>query len=401
MHSPVWQDYDPAFETAEAWSDWDYYSDDYYDEDLPRKRRKVTDAGNTVDEQGEVGLGLRRKCRKLHSTSEIPELYLGSSLYADLGDRQAVAPIIVWKSKTEPNDVPVVSEGQEEKVALLKDWRERFKIPSQTNSNLTKSHGGARQGSQKAVAVLIEQKSSEKGTKRREPITNPSKTPGIPSRLKITQPYTNGTATTASSAAKQRQKVSETPRHAVAMKPAETTSSRGVASTVSESEAPIKGLKRKASTLTEDDACSSLSNRSSKRLGSTEITKTIHETGPPKEGIPAVSIASETTRKRGRPKADPSNPPITSKGSTRRKKAANTKDAVPEPLLNGDVTGKGGCITYAVTSKEAHRETTRGSLRKRKVEELQNGDAEPPAKRNTSRPRGRSPSSLQEVRPTR
>ena len=402
MHSPVWQDYDPAIETAEVWSDWDYYSDDFYDEDSPRKRSKFSDAGNTVDEQGEEGSRLRRKRRKLHSTSKIPELYLGDSLYANSGDHQAVAPIVVWKSKTEPNNVPVVSEGQEEKVALLKDWRERFKIPSRTSPNLSKSQGVARRGSQKAVAVVIEQKASEKDTKRRGPTTTLLKDPGIPSRSRITQKHNNGTAMTASSAAKQRQKVWETPKHAAATKPTQKPSSKRTVSTLSEDKAPTSGLKRKASALTDDDDCSATFSGASKRLNSAKATKTTQANEPLKKGTLVESVASETLWKSGRPKAETSIPPVTSKGSTHSKKATNTKAAVLEPLPNGKVAGKGNSVTNAETSKEAQPEAPKGSLRKRKVEELQIRDAEPPAKRNTPPgPRGQPLSSLQGLRSKR
>lgn len=401
MHSPVWQDYDPTYETAEVWSDWDYYSDDYYDDESPRKRRKVKDSGNAIEEQGEVGSGLRRKCRKLHLTNEIPELYLGGALYANPCDRQAVARIVVWKSRMEHNDIPIISEGQLEKVALLKDWRERFKIPFQTSPILSKPHGLARRGSQKVVAVVIEQKVSEKGTKRREPIPNLSKHPEIPSRSKITQTHIKGTETTASSAAKQRQKVLERSKHAVATKPVEKPSSKRVVSTQREDKAPTSGLKRKASALTVNDAGSGILNRDSKRLDSAKATKPTQTYRPLIEGTPAEPVASETTKKRGRPKADTSILPITLKGSIRTKKATNTTTAIVEPLPNGNVAGKGNSITNAETSKEAQSKTPKGSLRKRKVEELQNGDAEPPAKRNVSRLRGRPPSSLQSVREKR
>ena len=39
MHSPVW-DYHPSFDTADVWSDWEYYSDDYYDEESAAAGRR-------------------------------------------------------------------------------------------------------------------------------------------------------------------------------------------------------------------------------------------------------------------------------------------------------------------------------------------------------------------------
>ncbi len=391
MHSPVWQDYDPALDTAEVWSDWEYYSDDYYDGDSPRKRRKVDDGKDRSTGQGDMGSALRRKRRKFHSSNAIPELSLGDSVYPSHGNGESVAPVVVWKSKTEPDDVPVVSEGQEEKVALLKDWRERFGVPSQASVNPSKAHGVIRRGSQTALAVVIEQKASVKGTRTKGATTDSSKNRGIPSRAKVTQPRTNSTATTASSAAKQRQKAGETLNHTTATKPASKPSSRRAASTKSERTAPANSLKRNASTLTKDDAATGIDDRDTKRLNITKAIKAIQENSPPKQDTLSGPVISETAKKRDRPKTDTSILPVPSKGSTRITKSVDTKTAVLEPLPNGNIPSKAVGITNAETRKEAQLGASKGSLRKRKAEDLLNGDAEPPAKRNASRPRGRPP----------
>lgn len=39
MQSPVWINHDPSYETISTISDWDYYSDDYWDEASTKKRK--------------------------------------------------------------------------------------------------------------------------------------------------------------------------------------------------------------------------------------------------------------------------------------------------------------------------------------------------------------------------
>ena len=391
MHSPVWPDYDPTFDTAEVWSDWDYYSDDYYDEGSPRKKRKVNDAENNTAEQDDVGSGLRRKRRKLHLANEIPDLCLGDSLHLNLDDGKSVPPVVVWKSKIESTDTPVVSEGQEEKVTLLKDWRERFRIPSQASPHLSKGDGFTRRGSQRAVAVVIDQKTAGNSTKMNQPTTSSSKNPGIPSRTKFRQPHTIRIATTASSAAKQRQKVSETLKHAPATHQAHKPSTGQPAPARSENKAPPNRLKRKAYTVIGNDTGSGIVKKASKGLDSSKLTETTHGNGPLQEETAGRSTTTERPQKRGRPKAGTPIPPVISKGTTRNMEIANIKDAVLEPLPNGNVTSKGIRVTNANTSKHVQPETSKGSLRKRKAEDLQNDDAERSSKRNVSGLRGRAP----------
>ena len=398
MHSPVYQDYDPAFDTVEVWSDWEYYSDDYYDEDSPRKR-KFGGAESEVAQTSSVGSDLRRKRRKLATTNEIPEISLGDPLHSSLNDRHSLAPIIVWRSKTEINDIPVVSEGQGEKISLLKDWRERFKIPPQTSPNVSESNGVVRQGSQKAVAVVIEQKVLGKGTKGKEPITKLTRNQGIPSRSKVVQPHTNGTATTASSAAKQRQKVMEKQKPGTARKPAQEPSIKRTAPTHSEPKSPTNRLKRKASSMVNGDADPGIVDGYSVELNRLNTTKNTHENGASHEEVLNGSTASERPKKRGRPpKADTPTVSASSKGSTRSTKAAGPKDSVLEPLLNGNATGKGSNIAKAKIGIEGQPGASKGSLRKRKVQDLQDDDEEPAPKRNTSRPRGRPPNSVRSKR---
>ena len=446
MHSPVWQDYDPSFDTAEIWSDWEYYSDDYYDDDTPRKRQKINRAENGVDGSGDVGSGIPRKRRQLCSTDDIPELSLGGPLQSELENPRNLAPVIVWRSKTEADHVPVLSEGQDEKIALLKDWRERFKIPFQPGSNSLHTSGVARRRSQNAVAVVIKHNGSGKGTKEKDPITNTSQNSQILSKGEVAQTCTSGAANTASSLAEQWQKVSETLKPVSVQK---APSGRAVLTKL-ENKVPVNGLKRKISTVTGNDASSESLNGASTGRNGSKCDTAYHKQRLAREDLLGDSATSERARKRGRPKAESSIPAIiptakkdykngpsreeTPSGSTTfevvkkmggpRKVDGSVPTATSranfggttaedpeamavEPRTNGHTGTKRAGITGANTGKTPHPEGAQGSLRKRKApglpngngepafkrtaQGLQQGDAEPTSKRTASRPRGRPP----------
>ena len=383
MHSPVYQDYDPSFDTAEVWSDWEYYSDDYYDLDSPKKRRKFRDAENTATGRSEIGSGAGRKRRKLQPTDQISELTLGESLLP-------LAPVILWRSEIETDHVPVFSEGQEEKVALLKDWRERFKIPSQSNADVPKPRGAARQDSQTALAVVIDQRPSSKAIEGKElTVDKKKKKLEISSRIQVTDPRANVTATTASSTAKQRQKVSGTLKGVVAMKQHSKFSSERSASTQSQNKAPRNGMKRKASTFVEDDAHSSMINENCHATNSPNTTERPIEHATTQKEIRKDPMASERPTRRGKAKADTSVIPAAPTVGTRGPQPVESKAPVLGPLLNDNTGNKESVLSIDVQS-----EGSKGSLRKRKAVELEDGEAEPPAKTIASRPRGRPPGAV-------
>lgn len=178
MHSPVCN-YDPSYETASVPSDWEFYSDDYWDEELTeKKKRKGGAIEETAVEGNPIEHGSERKRRKVKQTGIVPGISLGESAMA--------APTVVWKSKSDvlqPSDGPVVSEGQGERVSLLKNWREQFKIASEK-----------KQGSQKAIAVVISNQSVERIYQNTLPPKAPSKSHELPSRSKLSQSNTNGTS---------------------------------------------------------------------------------------------------------------------------------------------------------------------------------------------------------------
>ena len=176
MHSPVCND-DPSYETASIPSDWEFYSDDYWDEESTKKRKRKGDAIEESAGEGDpIEHGSERKRRKVKRTG---------------------IPTVVWKSKSDvlqPSDGPVVSEGQGERVSLLKDWREQFKIPSKQKHPVSRPIEVQRKGSQKAVAVVISNQSVERIYQNTFPPRTLSNSQELPSRSKVSQSNTNGTS---------------------------------------------------------------------------------------------------------------------------------------------------------------------------------------------------------------
>ena len=186
MHSPVWLNYDPSLETTSLPSDWEYYSDDYWDQDSPAKRKRKacdTRAPYGTGEAGEEGPGRKRGKPKL--IGQVPELSLGAST-------------VIWKSKSEALQTsggPIVSEGQSEKVSLLKDWRERFKMPNMADSQSPKPRSMNGKGSQRALAVVIGRPSSENKLNNAKPPLSLAFSQGLPSRRKAPRSCKRDTST--------------------------------------------------------------------------------------------------------------------------------------------------------------------------------------------------------------
>lgn len=127
VYSPVPID-DPCLDIVESFSDWEYYSDDYYDDEptIPRRRRRgestLKGAGYTNTQND--GLP-RRKKRLLFPTDDIPKLSLGAPLTDSVA---ATFKGVVWKKPGDVETKPKLYEpGDGEEVALLKNWREIFK----------------------------------------------------------------------------------------------------------------------------------------------------------------------------------------------------------------------------------------------------------------------------------
>ncbi|GAD97671.1 hypothetical protein NFIA_078390 [Paecilomyces variotii No. 5] len=157
QHSPIPVD-DPALELVEIFSDWEYYSDDYYDDDpsVVRKlrstraspfRSRVKPQGNGHDDQMR-----NTKKRKLARIDDIPELGLDDEETPPPFERIDASSFkgTVWKKSDDAavKRVQLYEPGLGEKVALLRNWREVFK-DSQPKRN---GNGARSPGTSKALS---------------------------------------------------------------------------------------------------------------------------------------------------------------------------------------------------------------------------------------------------------
>ncbi|KIX09463.1 uncharacterized protein Z518_00543 [Rhinocladiella mackenziei CBS 650.93] len=125
IHSPVYQDEIAGFELQDYFSDWEYYSDDYMDDD-PVLMRQTPQVGSPprpfAKENDNQKVTKRGKKRKLADTLDIPPV--------DPRDRELLTRCIkgtVWARPSERSP-PLYRNGQESKVALMKNWKEVFAI---------------------------------------------------------------------------------------------------------------------------------------------------------------------------------------------------------------------------------------------------------------------------------
>jgi len=135
MHSPVWVSFDPDFETASYGSDWEYYSDEFFDEEgLGSGEKMKVEGDDSKAEAQPQDSKMRKKRRKLNTTENIPEL--------SLNELARKRPTVIWtprNQRLQSPELPLMKEGQAEKVALLKDWREKFKISTRSSATETQS----------------------------------------------------------------------------------------------------------------------------------------------------------------------------------------------------------------------------------------------------------------------
>src|SRR2546423_325279 len=127
MPSPVYLE-DPAYEMMGGYSDWEYYSDDYYDDD-PKLLRNNPQAGSppaslkSRSGQASVHKAQRRfRRRKLLDTAEIPSPSLDGSGLVEIV--QNIGQNIIgttWKID-KPDSTELYNQGEAKRVALLKDW---------------------------------------------------------------------------------------------------------------------------------------------------------------------------------------------------------------------------------------------------------------------------------------
>ena len=123
LHSPVYQDEDAVKnELQDYFSDWNYYSDDYMDDD-PILLRKNPQDGSPPNRLTSSKQSVKRgKKRKLAETKQAPAL--------DVNEGQLLTLCIQGTLWAKPSElkVPIYKDGQEKKVALIKDWKKVFSV---------------------------------------------------------------------------------------------------------------------------------------------------------------------------------------------------------------------------------------------------------------------------------
>ena len=135
MPSPVWLDYDSDKEAGETFTDVEYYSDDYHDHasevamrESVGKEKATVDSRRKRKSSGQLYEKVKR--RRVNHTDAIPEPSLGETLDSSLTETPSSSAVVRWlKSSTfTALPLPLLADDEGDKVALLKDWRDRFKI---------------------------------------------------------------------------------------------------------------------------------------------------------------------------------------------------------------------------------------------------------------------------------
>lgn len=124
--------YDPDFDIQSYPSDWEYYSDEFFDElpSVPRKRKLE----HGVFVQDSEASGQARACQnrpKIHVKRDVPTL--------PCKETTLQGPTVLWKSNLETLQKSLGDGQPTEPVALLKDWRKRFKISTRSIEACTPS----------------------------------------------------------------------------------------------------------------------------------------------------------------------------------------------------------------------------------------------------------------------
>ena len=126
---------------AEVWSDWEYYSDDYYDQESSKGDRKapkgVHHVGYNSGEKRKIldDDSITRKWKKAR-TENIPLQALDSTAENGRTMTSESPWNLRWKEKDNRSGIPIFNNHQQMgKVALLKDWRERFKVSAHKDSH--------------------------------------------------------------------------------------------------------------------------------------------------------------------------------------------------------------------------------------------------------------------------
>ena len=170
MHSPVLINFDPAFDMAEDYSDWYYYSDDFYDGEGLEK-------GPVAFSQSEATHRKTHKRRRETLTSARKKRKTSNEGYgimppsrtspdSEYSPRGSSAPVVMWRERANLPQTPIVTEEDGKKVALLRDWRERLNWPVERRSatQTSKSMGPSRMRASRNGSVAQSSKTPSRKT---------------------------------------------------------------------------------------------------------------------------------------------------------------------------------------------------------------------------------------------
>ncbi|KAI4109080.1 MAG: hypothetical protein LQ339_001885 [Xanthoria mediterranea] len=165
MQSPVLINYDHTLDldSGEEWEDWSGLDGDFFDQETPTKQRRKSNHLTN----GKQASSTRKTQRKVASIEALPEISLGEPASSDAEDTVRHRAIVQWKVRKNSPQLPIFQPGQQEKVSILKDWKERFKLPMSKAETRKSSPSN---GTQRAVAVVIETRKGSlnpTGSKRR------------------------------------------------------------------------------------------------------------------------------------------------------------------------------------------------------------------------------------------
>ncbi|KAK3166910.1 hypothetical protein OEA41_010035 [Lepraria neglecta] len=351
VHSPVWIDYEPDWDTVSVPSDWEYYSDDYWDHDSPKtsskKRKRTSQDEETAAGTNGVEEGARRKRKKLDSDKRIPKLLLG--------ELSLPCSAVIWKSKSEifkSFEGPTIIGGSGEKISLLGDWRERFQYKPKPTSSQSKPKAIQRKGSQQALAVVVDNDSPAPDTYHTSmpPPTTLENAQGLPSRNRVPQSPTAQKAQATNGMDGANVSQDELARN---LKPSKLLN-----------KATTNERKRKANNQPSSDAIEEPPAKTPPGRPKKQKTANINSQ---KENQPLATRANgvvSTSKKRQVDDSD--DQPLTSRtngvASARKRKAEASEDelAMPPPKRNG-FSKKGGKADTAAAAKEP---STRRSTRR-------------------------------------
>ena len=158
MQSPVFINQDIVFDLEGDWQDWQDWSetdDDFYDQATPNKKlRKLRHPDDR-----KVASPTTSKYPIAAPIKGLPQLSLDEPAFASSDEDNSFRnpSIVRWKVRQNSPKLPLLEHGEQEKVSILKDWKERFKPPPSREEvgNATSSNGA-----QRAVAVVIETRNS-------------------------------------------------------------------------------------------------------------------------------------------------------------------------------------------------------------------------------------------------